>query len=150
MSMSESTPSKPGLWQKAEIIGKLLGATLIPISIGVASIIYSVSQQNREVEAKLFELSVEILKDPPGNPRAREWAAEQFERVTGLKIDPFTLEGRWSGIAHDNDGIPRFRYQWEFKQKGADIQGTIEVNGQTAIWVGATTDGMYSIADQGY
>lgn len=65
-------------WDKAEIVGKVGGAIVIPIVVGVAAAVLNSQISDREQAARMSEIALGILTEQPaepGGPNAlREWA----------------------------------------------------------------------------
>jgi Trypsin len=72
--------SKPrDSWDKADIIGKLLGAILIPIALAIAGFAVNIALQNRSAQQKTAEIAVTILQSKDaGTPALRAWAQTVF------------------------------------------------------------------------
>lgn len=66
-------------WDKAEVIGKIAGAVLIPVVVGVTIAVLNVQSNTRTTAAQMTEIAVGILAenpqdDPTTKGPLRDWA----------------------------------------------------------------------------
>lgn len=70
------------LWDKIDIIGKLLGSTLIPFALAFTGFLVSGYLQDRTAKQKAEEVAIDVLKaETVGTPLLREWAEGVFKRM---------------------------------------------------------------------
>jgi hypothetical protein len=77
------TPTPKDIWDKADVIGKLLGAILIPIAVAAVGFFVNAALQNRETQEKGFETAVTVLQSSSSvTPELRKWALGVFQDGT--------------------------------------------------------------------
>ena len=72
-------------WDKVEILGKFVGAILIPLAIGAATIKINSQNSRRDTAAQMASIAVGILSEKPdddaqGVDPLREWALDVLQR----------------------------------------------------------------------
>jgi hypothetical protein len=80
MAQSESTKKKD-VWEKADVVGK----SLIPITVALATIWFNSALKEREARQKTLEVAIGILQAPNSDEtkQLREWALGVFRVETG-------------------------------------------------------------------
>lgn len=75
-------PNKPkpkDRWDKADIVGRLLTSTLIPVGLGIGGFYVSVALQDRAAKQKTAEIAVAVLQsNNKSTPELRAWALGVF------------------------------------------------------------------------
>ena len=72
-------------WDKLEIVGKFVGAILIPLAIGGATFVINSENSKRDTSAQMASIAVSILSEKPdsdleGSDPLREWAITVLEQ----------------------------------------------------------------------
>jgi GH24 family phage-related lysozyme (muramidase) len=77
------TPQKAkDAWDRADIIGKLLGSILIPVTLAVVSYLVNMSLQERAAREKRLEIAISVLQSKDtGTPALRTWALSEFKKA---------------------------------------------------------------------
>jgi hypothetical protein len=69
-------------WDKADIVGKLLGAIAIPIGVAVVGVSANIILQDRAAKQKTDEIAITILQSKdPGIPALKAWALGVFNEM---------------------------------------------------------------------
>src|SRR6266852_2461493 len=72
-------PKSKDIWDKIDVVGKLLGSILIPIGIAIAGFAVNIALQDRAAKQKTSEIAVTILQSrDPATPELRTWALGVF------------------------------------------------------------------------
>ncbi|SRR6266446_7663755 len=63
-------------WEKLKVVSVMLATVLIPLVLALVSQWYTAALKENEIGVKYVELSLSILKAPPGQqtPNLRKWA----------------------------------------------------------------------------
>jgi hypothetical protein len=93
-----STAEKPkpkDNWDKADILGKLLGSILIPTGLAVAGFLVNSAFQDRAAKQKTEEIALTVLqsKDTP-LPALRTWATGVFTQMLVEAKNPLSSEAQ--------------------------------------------------------
>src|SRR5436309_3368980 len=89
-------------WDKIEIIGKFLGATLIAAGLGLAGHFVSLSLGGREIDIKMMTIATKILEleQARTGDDARLWAKRVLEKLSHVPMGNEVLK-RPIGIVQD-------------------------------------------------
>ncbi|WP_027238248.1 hypothetical protein [Leisingera caerulea] len=114
------------LWDKAEVIGKILGAVLIPAVLGYSVHSYNSTASTRATAAQMAGIAVGVLMNEPSKDQAagdalRMWAVDVLENpgeitpldpsaakqllLEGLPTFPWTYSGLGEGKFDIKPGI---------------------------------------------
>jgi hypothetical protein len=105
------------IWDKVDVVGKLLGAILIPFALAAAGFYVNLTLQDRAAKEKTVEIAITVLQQSNSTalPELRGWALGVFEDTVlaanqelpdaakkELKTLPLPGAGRlnWSGLAN--------------------------------------------------
>jgi len=73
-------PAKKDSWDKAQVVGLILGSIATPIVVLLLGSLFSQSAKEGETKARLVEVAVDVLKTDPkttqGIPGLRDWAVD--------------------------------------------------------------------------
>lgn len=90
---SESAPqtASKDIWDKADIVGKLLGSILIPLAVAVVGFYVNAALQERSAKQKTAEIAISILQaNNPATPELRSWAEKVFNDTLTSASQPLT------------------------------------------------------------
>ncbi len=77
-------------WEKIKILSGLFAAIAVPIVIAIVGQAIAVILKRNDVEIKVMELAIQILRDDPKNtpetPTLREWAMSVIDDYSGKKL----------------------------------------------------------------
>lgn len=82
----------PLIWQKLQIVSSLLASILVPLVIGLVGQSINSSIQEKELELRYIQLSLDILKEPPNKETSnlRDWAVKTLNhysiRTSGIAL----------------------------------------------------------------
>lgn len=89
-NLNADKPEGKDIWEKGKIISGWIATIFIPLAIGIAGHWVSLSLKRQEADAKVMELSVQILTSKAtgetNNKRIRRWAMSMLEEKSGLLI----------------------------------------------------------------
>jgi GH24 family phage-related lysozyme (muramidase) len=68
-------------WDKADIIGKLLGSILIPIGLAAAGFLVNSALQDRSAKLKTEEIAITVLQSNNSTPELKLWAVQVFKQM---------------------------------------------------------------------
>jgi hypothetical protein len=78
--VSGSDPNVKDVWDKVDIIGKVLGSVLIPLALAGTGFFVNLALQDRAAKEKKFETAITVLQSKnPATSALREWALTVFE-----------------------------------------------------------------------
>ncbi|WP_299734611.1 hypothetical protein [uncultured Roseobacter sp.] len=77
------------VWEKAEVIGKIVGAVLVPTVIGLSVLVYNQQASQRDMAARMAQIAVGILTEAPladasESDPLRSWAIEVLRNPTEI------------------------------------------------------------------
>jgi hypothetical protein len=88
--MTHTEVKTKDIWDKAEIVAKMLGAVLLPVITICIAYMLNASIQDRASRVRMVELAVEILKsDPKASANAnymRGWALEVVQKNSEVPL----------------------------------------------------------------
>lgn len=80
------------VWQKLEVLSKVIAALLIPLAIAWLGNVVSLSNKQRDAEIKFVEIASAILRDKPASDQGaesrslRSWAVDVLNKYSGVKM----------------------------------------------------------------
>lgn len=82
------------IWDKIDILSKLLAALIIPIVLGVVGNSYNTAIKDREIKGQFVQLSVDILKESPreDTKNLRTWAVQVINSYSGVVLPETTKQ----------------------------------------------------------
>jgi hypothetical protein len=81
-SIAPEQPKPKDVWDKVDIIGKLLGSILIPFGIAAVGYFVNLTLQERAAEQKAAEIAITVLQSAnTSTPKLKEWAQGVFEKM---------------------------------------------------------------------
>lgn len=88
----EEKSDRKDLWDKGDVLGRILSLLLIPIVLAVLGDAVNRSIKKGEADEKLVAMAVGILKSPPNtqdirNPALREWAVKVINARLDVKMN---------------------------------------------------------------
>lgn len=88
----ESTqPATRDVWDKIDILGKLIGSILIPFALAFTGFLVSGYLQDRSAKQKTQEVAIEVLRsEAVGSPLLREWAENVFKEMLAEANSPLS------------------------------------------------------------
>jgi hypothetical protein len=79
---SNERPKPKDIWDKIDVIGKLLGSILIPIAVTAAGFFVNLALQDRAAKQKTAEIAITVLQSKDtSTPELRKWALGVFENT---------------------------------------------------------------------
>lgn len=85
-------PKPKDAWDRADIIGKLLGSILIPVTLALAGYFVNAALQDRAAKQKTLEIAVSVLQSKDTTtPELKAWARDVFNGAlaeAGQKLTP--------------------------------------------------------------
>ncbi|MGM4910411.1 lysozyme [Rhizobium sp. 768_B6_N1_8] len=79
------------IWDKIDILGKLLGSILIPLTVAIAGFYVNTALQDRSAKQKTAEIAISILQsDNPATPELRAWAEGVFRDTLASASQPLS------------------------------------------------------------
>ena len=87
-AMPASRRVRKDWWDKFDVVGKTFGLLLIPVILAIAGNVVNQSIKSKEVNLRLVEMAVDILKTQPNatNYALREWAVTVVDGDSGFKL----------------------------------------------------------------
>jgi lysozyme len=86
-------PKPKDVWDKADILGRLLGSILIPVGLAVAGFYVNSALQDRQAKEKTAEIAVTILQSKDNSmPELRTWALGVFNQTLVAADQPLSTK----------------------------------------------------------
>ncbi len=81
-------------WGKFEILGKVVGVILIPITISYFGYQYNKSLQQNEIKLKYIEIATNILRDKPNEEtkEIRSWAIDVVSKYSLVAFEKSAIK----------------------------------------------------------
>lgn len=92
VSPSLSQPKPKDAWDKADILGKLLGSILIPVGLAATGYYVNAALQDRAAKEKTAEIAVTVLQSSDTSiPELKIWARKVFNETLAAADQPLPV-----------------------------------------------------------
>lgn len=87
----DERPLNKDAWEKWEVIGRVVSILLIPIVIAILGNTVNTSLKKSDIDLRLIEMAVDVLKSPPSGEDSREvelreWAVDVINARLDVKM----------------------------------------------------------------